>query len=121
MEQGESVLIAGGTGLIGAQLAQRLIQNGYKVMLLSRKKHQNGNISVYEWDVERGTIDENAILRANHIINLAGEGIAEKRWTPERKEKIIESRTKSAALLFDTCKKLNVFPQSYISRRGDSR
>lgn len=115
MEHGESVLIAGGTGLVGAQLAQRLIQNGYKVLLLSRKKHQRGNIPVYEWDVEKGTIDENAVLRANHIINLAGEGVVDKAWTPERKKSIIESRTKSATLLFNTCKRLNHFPQSYIS------
>jgi uncharacterized protein len=115
MEQGESVLIAGGTGLIGERLAQLLIQEGYKVSLLSRKKHNHGNISVYVWDVERQSIDENAILRADYIINLAGEGIADGRWTEERKKRIIESRTQSAALLLNTCKKLNHFPKAYIS------
>ncbi len=115
MEQGESVLIAGGTGLIGDRLCQILTQNGYRVMLLSRKKHKNGNIPVYEWNVEQGTIDENAILRADYIINLAGAGIADKRWSAERKKHIIESRTQSAALLFDTCKRLNHFPKAYLS------
>lgn len=115
MEQGDSVLIAGGTGLVGERLTQLLIQNGYKVALLSRKKYNNGNISVYEWDVERGTIDENAILNADYIINLAGESVAGGRWTPERKKRIIESRSKSAALLLNTCQRLKTFPKVYIS------
>lgn len=115
MEQGDSVLIAGGSGLVGERLAQILLQNGYRVMLLSRKKYNNGNIPVYEWDVEKQTIDDNAILRADHIINLAGEGIAAGRWTPERKKRIIDSRTQSAKLLLDTCQKLNTFPKTYIS------
>lgn len=115
MEQGDSVLIAGGSGLVGERLAQILLQNGYRVMLLSRKKYTNGNIPVYEWDVEKQTIDDNAILRADHIINLAGEGIAAGRWTPERKKRIIDSRTQSAKFLLDTCQKLNTFPKTYIS------
>jgi uncharacterized protein len=115
MEYGESVLIAGGTGLVGARLVQQLIQSGYKVMLLSRKKHNHGNIPVYEWDVATGRIDENAILRADHIINLAGEGIVDARWTDERKRQIIESRTQSAALLLATCQKLQHFPKTYIA------
>lgn len=115
MEQGESVLIAGGTGLIGERLAQLLIQEGYKVSFLSRKKHNHGNISVYEWDIDNNIIDENAILCSDYIINLAGEGIASGRWTEERKKRIIESRTKSATLLLKTCQKLNHFPKAYIS------
>jgi uncharacterized protein len=115
MEQGESVLIAGGTGLIGDRLCQILTQQGYRVLLLSRKKHNHGNIPVYEWDVERGTIDENAILRADYIINLAGAGIAEKRWSDARKKLIIESRTKSAELLLNTCQRLQHFPKAYLS------
>lgn len=115
MEQSESVLIAGGTGLVGERLTQLLLQNGYNVMLLSRKKHSHGNIPVHEWDVDKGIIDEDAILRADHIINLAGEGIVGSRWTASRKQRIIESRTKSAMLLLNTCQKLNTFPKTYIS------
>jgi uncharacterized protein len=115
MEQGESVLIAGGTGLVGDRLSQILAQKGYKVMLLSRKKFNNGQIPVYEWDVDKGTIDENAILRADYVINLAGAGIADKRWTAERKKLIIESRTKSAALLLNTFKRLQHYPKAYLS------
>lgn len=115
MEQGESVLIAGGTGLIGERLALLLTQEGYKVSFLSRKKHNHGNISVYEWNIENQTIDENAILCSDYIINLSGEGIADGRWTDERKKRIIESRTKSATLLLKTCQKLNHFPKAYIS------
>jgi uncharacterized protein len=115
MEIGETVLLAGGTGLVGDRLCQILLQNGYRVMILSRKKFNNGNIPIYEWDIDNGTIDENAILRADYVINLAGAGIADKGWTPERKKLIIESRTKSAALLLATFKKLNHFPKAYLS------
>ncbi|MFZ4543099.1 MAG: TIGR01777 family oxidoreductase [Saprospiraceae bacterium] len=115
MEQADSVLIAGGTGMVGERLTNILIQNGYKVMLLSRRKHSNGNIPVYHWDTDDNSIDENAILRADHIINLSGENIAAERWTKERKKQLIESRTKSAALLFDTCQRLQCFPKTYIS------
>jgi uncharacterized protein len=115
MEHGESVLIAGGSGLVGDRLCHILTQNGYRVMILSRKKYNNGNIAVYEWDVEKGTIDENAILRADYVINLAGTGIADARWTDARKKLIIESRVKSAELLLSTFKKLNHFPKVYIS------
>ena len=115
MEIGESVLLAGGTGLVGDRLCQILLQNGYRVMILSRKKFQNGNIPVYEWDIDKGTIDENAILRADYVVNLAGAGIADARWTAERKKLITESRTKSAALLLATFKKLNHFPKAYLS------
>ncbi len=115
MEIGESVLLAGGTGLVGDRLCQILLQNGYRVMILSRKKYANGNIPVYEWDIDNGIIDENAILRADYVINLAGAGIADKRWTSERKKLIIESRTKSTALLLATFKKLNHFPKAYLS------
>ena len=115
MEIGESVLLAGGTGLVGDRLCQILLQNGYRVMILSRKKFQNGNIPVYEWNIDKGTIDENAILRADYVVNLAGAGIADARWTAERKKLITESRTKSAALLLATFQKLNHFPKAYLS------
>ena len=115
MEIGESVLLAGGTGLVGDRLCQILLQNGYRVIILSRKKYSNGNIPVYEWDIDNGLIDENAILRADYVINLTGAGIADKRWTPERKKILIESRTKSTALLLATFQKLNHFPKAYLS------
>lgn len=115
MEQGDSVLIAGGTGLVGHRLTKLLLQNGYKVMLLSRKKTTQGDITVYEWNPAKNAIDDNALLDADHIINLSGENIAGGRWTPERKRALISSRTGSNQLLFDACQRLGRFPKTYIT------
>ena len=115
MEQGDSVLIAGGTGLVGRKLTQLLTQNGYKVMLLSRNKTKDSSIPVFEWNPAKQLIDENALHQADHIINLSGENIAGGRWTAKRKYALIESRTQSNQLLFETCKRLKHFPKTYIS------
>ncbi|MCR6719209.1 MAG: SDR family NAD(P)-dependent oxidoreductase [Chitinophagaceae bacterium] len=84
-----TIIITGGTGLIGTAVAEKLLEKGYKVIILSRKKHAGAknNLSYAEWDVEKGTIDENAIRSADAIIHLAGAGVADKRWTKNRKRK----------------------------------
>jgi uncharacterized protein len=57
------------------------------------------NLRYAVWDVDAGTIDDGAIRSADHIVHLAGAGVADKRWTPARKQEIAESRIKSAALI----------------------
>lgn len=52
-----------------------------------------------QWDLEKGTIDADAVKRADHIIHLAGAGVADKRWSAKRKKEIVESRTKSSSLI----------------------
>lgn len=95
----ETVLISGGTGSIGRRLTQLLQEKGYQVSLLSRSPKSIPNVQVYQWDIKKGHIDPQAIATADHIIHLAGEGIADERWTDERKEAIISSRTQSTDLL----------------------
>lgn len=96
-----TVLITGGTGLIGARLTEMLTAKGYHVIILTRSKDEKNkqNISYAEWDIKKGWIDENAVAQADYIIHLAGANVADKRWTKNRKKEIVESRTKSAALL----------------------
>lgn len=95
----QTVLITGGTGSIGRRLTQLLQQEGYQVSLLSRSQKAIPDVRVYQWDVKKGHIDPQAITTADHIIHLAGEGIADGRWTDQRKEEIISSRTQSTELL----------------------
>ena len=98
----KTVIITGGTGLIGKQLSALLIKKGYSVIIFSHSQQSgNGqtNPSIAHWDVAAGEIDKDAIARADYIIHLAGAGVADKRWTKERKKEIVESRTKSCALL----------------------
>ncbi len=94
-----TVLIAGGTGLIGQRLSQLLKEKGYKVIHLSRNENLDAEFPAYQWDLEKKTLDERAIEQADYVINLAGAGIADKPWSDKRKELIISSRTETTRLL----------------------
>ncbi len=92
-----SVLITGGTGLVGTAVKALLEQKGYEVVLLTRSKTPLKGQA--HWDINAGTIDSTAIAAADYIIHLAGAGVADKRWSTARKQEILDSRTKSSALL----------------------
>lgn len=98
-----TVLITGGTGMIGRRLTQLLTAKGYEVIILTRQPpvagSQPGPVSYANWDVNKQTIDKEAIAKADHIIHLAGAGVADKRWSKERKQEIVNSRTESSALI----------------------
>lgn len=94
-----TILIAGGTGLVGKHLSQMLQAAGHTVLHLSRKQDLNAKFPAYAWDLDKKTIDQAAVDRADYIINLAGAGIADERWTDERKQLIISSRGDSTLLL----------------------
>lgn len=97
-----TVLITGGTGLIGAALTKELVKKGYSVIILSRKVSNQETlpgVSYAEWNVERGIIDVKAVESANFIVHLAGANVADQRWTEKRKKEILTSRTQSAGLL----------------------
>jgi len=90
------ILIAGGTGLIGSRLTQLLTANGHKVSYLSRKPGNYHGITAYKWDPAKGMMDSKALDTVTHIVSLAGESIANGRWTKEFKEKVITSRLQAA-------------------------
>lgn len=109
------VLIGGGTGLVGSRLSQILRDSGYTVWHLSRRSNPDAEFPAFAWDPAAGTIEETAVAGADYIINLAGAGIADQRWTQARKRLIIESRTHSTKLLLSTLQQLNRQPHAYIS------
>lgn len=111
----KTVLITGGTGTIGRRLTELLLQQGFRVSLLSRSQKNIPNVTVYQWDVEKGHIDPQAILTANHIIHLAGTGIADERWTDKRKRQILESRTQSTQLLASALRSAKHPMESFIA------
>lgn len=102
-----SILITGGTGLIGKALTKALLQQGYSVIILTRdiagKKPAPG-IRYAVWDVKKQQIDLAAVQEADHIIHLAGAGVVDKKWTDAYKKEIRESRTESSRLLIDALK-----------------
>ena len=104
----QTVLITGGTGLIGRQLTKFLSGKGYRVIILTRKMPasttEGANIKFALWDVAKSTIDLAAIETADYIVHLAGAGVVDKKWTAAYKDEIIKSRTDSSALLIETLK-----------------
>ncbi len=112
----KNVLITGGSGFVGKQLTQLLIENGYSVSILSRSKREpKENIFYYTWDVYKQRIEDEAVLNAHFVIHLAGANIAEKRWTKKRKDEIISSREQSAQLILATVKKHNKKLEAFVT------
>ncbi len=109
------VLIAGGTGLIGSRLSYLLTKGGYEVAHLSRKIGGNPQYPTYHWDPMKGQIDQDIVSQVDYIINLAGAGIADARWTPARKQLIIDSRVKGNELLLHAFGELASPPKAFIS------
>ncbi len=100
-----TILITGGTGLLGHRLSTLLAAKGHKVNLFSRtSKPAQPYSHVFVWDVEAQTMDEAALNGCDYIIHLAGSGIADKPWTEARKKDIVDSRVNSSNLLFNTLK-----------------
>ncbi len=114
----ETVLITGGTGLVGKRLTKKLLKKGYNVSILSRTAKQSDTVKYYTWNIVEKTIDKQAVLTADYIIHLAGAGVADKRWTKNRKKLIIDSRVKSVELLFNTAKENNHKLKAFISASG---
>ena len=98
----KKILITGATGLVGKALKKQLVEKGYQVNILSRKK--SGDPDVFTWDVDKQEIDLRCLDGVDAIIHLAGEPVADKKWTDERKQQIIDSRVKSTELLFKSIK-----------------
>lgn len=110
-----TVLIGGGTGLIGTALARALSDRGDEVRLLSRQPAKVRDYRAYHWDAQAGTLDAGALAGVTHVVNLAGAGIADARWTQARKRVIVESRTKTAGLLAEALLAHGREAQAYIS------
>lgn len=112
----KNVLLTGGSGFVGKYLTEVLIANGFSVSVLSRADRKNTPlITYYKWDLKNDFIEEEAILKADYIVHLAGEGIVEKRWTEKRKKAILESRTKPIELIYAILKNNNKSLDAFVS------
>ena len=97
----KKILITGATGLVGSALKKKLLGMGCEVNTLSRKPEGE---NAFRWDVDKQQIDIACLTGVDAVVHLAGEPVADKVWTDERKKQIIDSRVKSAALLFKAIK-----------------
>ncbi|MFN6944178.1 MAG: TIGR01777 family oxidoreductase [Cytophagaceae bacterium] len=112
------ILIAGGAGLIGSRLTKHLQNRGYTVFWLSRNPDKPTMVKTFFWDPEKNLIDDEAILQADYIINLAGTNVFGKKWTGDYKKSIVESRIRSANVLLGKTKILEQPVKAYISASG---
>lgn len=111
----KNILVTGATGMVGSRLITLLQSQGHHISVLSRKQVNLPNIKVYLWDIYKQQIDENALKNIDTIIHLAGEGIADEKWTPQRKQKIIDSRVWSTKLLYKAARKVNAPIKTFVA------
>ena len=121
----ETVLITGGTGMIGKALTQALTERGFEVIIYTRnpndkQKTINDKVSYAAWDLNKRTLDKTAIAKADYSIHLAGANFAEKRWTDKRKQEIVSSRVDGAKLLIESLKTIPNKVKVVISASGIS-
>ena len=105
------VLISGATGLIGSALTPELEAKGHTVRRLTRHPRREGDV---RWDLDAGTIDGD-LSGIGAVVHLAGESIAEGRWTEEKKRRILESRQKGTRLLAEAIAELDEPPSVMVS------
>ncbi|MGH9049230.1 MAG: TIGR01777 family oxidoreductase [Acidimicrobiia bacterium] len=110
------VAITGASGLIGSALVPALRRDGHRVLRLVRDG--SGSADTIEWDPAAGRIDAAGLDGVAAVVHLAGAGIGDKKWTPERKREIRESRTRGTTLLAETLAGLASKPSVLVSASG---
>ncbi|HOO95687.1 MAG TPA: TIGR01777 family oxidoreductase [Proteiniphilum sp.] len=111
----KTILVTGGSGLVGRRLTKMLMERGYKVLWLSRERDPESDPPRYIWDYRNRKIDREAVEQADMIIHLAGANLGEGRWSEARKNEIVASRVDTAALLFDTLQESEHRIEAFIS------
>ena len=111
----QKVLITGGSGLLGQRLTLLLQQKGYQVAHLGRKGGEKNGVITHPWDPAQSLLDPKVLEGVDHVIHLAGAGVADKTWTTARKQVIRNSRTQSTKLLVDAIDFLPKKPKSLLS------
>ena len=106
------ILVSGSHGLVGTALVTSLEAAGHEVFRLVR--HAPNGATEIEWSPDRYSIALALIEGFDAVVNLAGESIAEGRWTDEKKRRIRESRVKGTKLLGDALANLSAPPKTFI-------
>lgn len=120
------VLVTGSSGLIGSRLVPFLKENGHEVITLVRGRSTLLPDEMV-WNPERGVISPERLEGIDAVVHLAGENIADSRWTSEKKKRILDSRVISTRLLCRALSSLKNPPRvlvsasatGYYGNRGD--
>lgn len=106
------VVLTGSSGLIGTALINRLTSGGHTVTRMVRRNPGPGDAV---WNPTTGVIDTSALEGADAVVHLAGEGIADSKWTAEHKRAVLDSRVQGTTLLARTMGKLDAKPPVWVS------
>jgi len=114
------IIIAGGTGLVGKHLVSALISAGHTLFLLSRRAAQKSifpaeQVQTFYWDGKTLGDWARCFEGADAVINLCGEGIADKRWSPEQKEKLRSSRLDSTRVIVRAIERSSSRPKVLVN------
>ncbi len=112
-----TVLITGGTGLIGRSLVRYLNERAYRVHVLTRQPgpyHFDAHLKYFFWDWEKDKIDPKALENVEIIIHLSGANIAEHRWTDNYRRLMYRSRIDSLKFLKKKLIDAKIKPQHFI-------
>jgi uncharacterized protein (TIGR01777 family) len=123
------IVIAGGTGFLGSPLAEVYAEDGHDVRILTRglppgeSRHDSGTgmpgITRVGWQADGQSGAWAPVLDgADAVINLAGESIGERRWTPQRKAQLRDSRIMPTRSLVAAIAAASVPPRVFISGSG---
>jgi len=107
------ILISGSHGLVGSALAKALQQSGDEVLSLVRGKASSSN--QIEWDPKQGLLSLDSIEGLDTVVHLAGEAIAEGRWSDEKKQRIRDSRVQGTRLLAEKVAAMASPPRVFVS------
>jgi uncharacterized protein len=108
------VVVTGSSGPIGEALCSYLATSGHHVVRVVRRPVRLGEVAL-SWDPEAGTIDARGFEGADAVVHLAGAGVGDGRWTDSRKRVLVESRTRSTALLAGALAGLHHGPRVLVS------
>ncbi len=106
------VAVTGSSGLIGTALVKRLGALGHRVTRVVRRTPRPGEA---HWNPAEGTIDVATLHDVDAVVNLAGAGIGDHRWTDEYKRELVDSRIKGTELLATTLAALEHRPMAMLS------
>lgn len=119
------VLLSGSHGLIGRALADRLAAEGHQVVRLVREGSGDAIASrpgtEVPWNPAEGRVDDLALAGAGPyqaVVHLAGAGIADRRWTPARRQVLRDSRVLSTRVLVGALRRLDPHPDVLVSASG---
>ena len=110
----QTILITGGTGLIGQYLKRTLEQKNVSVRILTRNPSKKNE---YYWDPFKKELDKTAFEDVTVLINLSGAGIADGRWTSSRKQELEDSRVQANTFLFSQISNMPAL-KHFISASG---